>query len=134
MDRYQVVCTIHRLPKHQRRHILGVPVTTDILGHNPIRERSFYINSNELTMAWDQLQTLYSRGELEVRNPDGTLLRFYKPEVEDPPEDKIQKLPTYKPIIFSDPVELEDIEVIGPLKEEPGTKSKKKKARKKKDD
>lgn len=145
MDKYTVVCTLYRLPKHQRRKLLGKPVTRNILGHNIIRERSFAISSDELALEWDNLKELYRRGELEVRNPDGTLLRFEKPKTADPPPEKVQKLPPATSAAFSSDFG-DEPEMVAPMaprekakveeiKEElPKPKKKRKRRKKKKED
>jgi len=135
MEKYTIVSTLYRLPKHQRRRLLGKPVTRQILGHSIIKERAFFASSDEVNLVWDELKELYLRGEIEVRNPDGTLLRFVKAEVVTPPEDRIQKLPISTPIAVNQDFDSDEIEYISPKrpvkKEE--SEPKKKRGRKKKD-
>jgi len=134
MNKYRVVCTIWKLPKHQRRKLHGKPVSKVVLGHNLIREKSFYITPSQFEEARDQLEELYKRGEAEVRKPDGTLERFVAVEVLEPPPDKVVKLPPSQPVPGYD-YDLDEIGEISPIveprpKEKP--KSKKRKSRKKK--
>lgn len=137
MNKYKVVCTIWKLPKHQRRKISGKPVSKTVLGKNLIKEKFIYITSAELDESWDQLAELYRRGEAEVRNPDGTIFRFttVKEEPKAPPEEKIEKLPPSQPLpSYNTDVDI-DIGSIAPVDNgKPKKKGKKKKKKKREEE
>lgn len=131
MNKYRVVCTIWKLPKHQRRKIHGKPVSKVVLGHNLIREKSFYITPSQFEESREHLEELYNRGEAEVRKPDGTLERFTAVKVVDPPPEKIVKLPPSRPVPGYD-YGLDEIEEISPIVEPRNKPKKKAKSRKRK--
>lgn len=124
MNKYRVVSTLWKLPKHQRRRFAGKAISKVVLGHNLMKEKSFYITSTQFDEARDQLQELYRRGEAEVRNPDGTLERFVKVEIKDPPPEKIEKLPPAEPIPGYSAIDIEGVSDIAPI--EPKGKKKRK--------
>lgn len=134
MNKYKVSCVLFRLPKHQRRKFLGKRTSQKILNHSPVKEKTFFLSADEVTLVWDQLKEMVQRGEIEVRNPDGTLLWFEKPIIEAPPEDKIEKLPiAVSNVKYDDNEEdLDDIGIVSTIDDTVEEKPKKRRGRKKK--
>jgi hypothetical protein len=91
------------------------------------------LSPDELNLVWDQLKLLVKRGEVEVRNPDGTVLRFEEPKIEEPPKEKIESLPPAAPTDLFDE-DLDDINGFAPTAIDVTSlkTTKKKKGRKKK--